>query len=180
MGLGVAAFVTSGPSRKTDIKRMMRAFGAPPRSLAFLLQDIEDPVNVGAIFRIADACRVDQVVLSGITATPPHKLIDKVGRGKDKKIRWKHQPDPVAAALSLRDEGYAIHAVEITEDAAPYSDVDFPAKTCLVVGHEDHGVTKKLLAVCDAKVFIPMYGKGASLNVHVALAVVAFGALQRR
>jgi tRNA G18 (ribose-2'-O)-methylase SpoU len=43
-----------------------------------------------------------------------------------------------------------------------------------VVGHEDHGVTKATLAACDAAVFIPMYGKGRSLNVAMSLGVVAF------
>ncbi|MBW7959175.1 MAG: tRNA methyltransferase, partial [Candidatus Promineofilum sp.] len=47
-------------------------------------------------------------------------------------------------------------------------------KTCLVVGHEDHGITKATLAACDSAVFLPMYGKGLSLNVHVALAVVLY------
>ena len=42
------------------------------------------------------------------------------------------------------------------------------------MGHEDHGVTRATLAVCDAAVFVPMYGKGLSLNVHVALAVVLY------
>ena len=65
-------------------------------------------------------------------------------------------------------------AVELTDDAAPYHQFNYANKVCLVVGHEDHGVTKATLAACDAAVFIPMYGKGLSLNVHVALAVVLY------
>jgi len=44
----------------------------------------------------------------------------------------------------------------------------------LVVGNEDHGVPNKILDKCDNSVFIPMYGRGKSLNVHVALSVVAY------
>jgi tRNA (guanosine-2'-O-)-methyltransferase len=68
-------------------------------------------------------------------------------------------------------------AVELTDAAVPYFAYDFPRHTCLVVGHEDHGVTKRALARVDGAVFIPMFGKGASLNVHVALGVVAFHVL---
>lgn len=165
------------PSKKTEIKRMMRKQPRPPVTLRFLLQDVEDPVNVGAAFRIADACRIDELVLTGISAQPPHKLIGKVGRGKDKRVKWRYEEDVATAIRATRADGYRVYAVEITDDAVPYQEVAFAEKSCLLVGHEDHGVTKKALAEVDEKIFIPMYGKGASLNVHVALAVIAFAAL---
>ncbi len=56
----------------------------------------------------------------------------------------------------------------------PITSLTMLRRCALVVGHEDHGVTKATLAVCDAAVFVPMYGKGLSLNVHVALAVVLY------
>ena len=65
----------------------------------------------------------------------------------------------------------------ITDDALPYQTVKYPPKTCLLVGHEDHGVTRKALARAHGAVFMPMYGKGASLNVSVALGVTAFHVL---
>ena len=168
------------PSRKTEIKRRMRALDAPAGELVLLLQDVEDPVNVGAAFRIADACRAREVILSGISARPPHRLITKVGRGKEQRVRWRAEPDPLVAIEGLRAEGFAIVAVELTPTAEPYFEIEWPERTCLVVGHEDHGVTRKVLAAVDRSVFIPMYGKGASLNVHVALAVVAFRAQEAR
>ena len=74
----------------------------------------------------------------------------------------------------LRSNGYSIVAIELTESAVPYHQFDYPEKVCLVVGHEDHGVTTSTLAACDSTVFLPMYGKGLSLNVHMALGIVAF------
>jgi tRNA (guanosine-2'-O-)-methyltransferase len=49
----------------------------------------------------------------------------------------------------------------------------------LVLGNEDHGVTRACLALCNAAIFVPMYGKGKSLNVHVSLAVVGYYLLHR-
>ena len=159
--------------RKTEIKRFMRAQPKPQHQLAFLLANVEDPVNVGSAFRIADACRAE-VTLAGITARPPHKLISKVGRGKDSRVPWRAIDDVVEAVQVVKSEGYRVLAVEITDQARPYHCASYPERVCLMVGHEDHGVPKKALAVADGAIFIPMYGKGASLNVHVALAVTAF------
>lgn len=155
----------------------MRRLPQPRTRLSFLLADVEDPVNVGAAFRIADACKVERMTLAGISARPPHKLIAKVGRGKDKRVDWRFFEDPVEAVRDVRANGFAAVALELTDEAEPYYAVDYPEKTCLVVGHEDHGVTRKVLAACDRTVFLPMYGKGASLNVHVALGVLAFHVL---
>jgi tRNA (guanosine-2'-O-)-methyltransferase len=119
------------------------------------------------------------MVLCGITAKPPHKLIGKVGRGKDRRVKWTHEEDAVAAIQAMKAEGWRTFALEITDRAAPYFAVEWAPMTCLVVGHEDHGVTKRVLAACDQTVFLPMYGKGASLNVHVALGILAFHVLHR-
>jgi len=161
----------------TDLKRFLRDYRRqhrPARTVGALLQSVEYPVNVGAIFRLADGAGMAELVLSGITPAPPHPTIDKVGRYKSERVPWRYKEDPVAAARGLRDEGYQMVAVELATGATPYHQYDYPKKVCLVVGHEDHGVTKATLAACDAAVFLPMYGKGRSLNVGVALSIVVY------
>lgn len=166
----------------TELKRFVREYRrANParRDLVALLQSVEYPANVGSIFRLADGAGVRELVLTGITPTPPNATIDKVGRFKSLRLPWRYEADPLVDIDGLKRDGYRIVAVELTDDAVPYHQYDYPAKTCLVVGHEDHGVTKATLAACDAAVFIPMYGKGLSLNVHVALAVVLYHILHQ-
>ena len=92
---------------------------------------------------------------------------------------WRYERDPVAAISGLKEQGYHVVAVELTDTAVPYHQYPYPQKTCLVVGHEDHGVTKATLAACDTAVFLPMYGKGHSLNVHVALSIVLYHILHQ-
>ena len=99
---------------------------------------------------------VKELVLTGITPTPPNATIDKVGRFKSLRVPWRYEADPVLAVEGLKANGYQIVAVELTDDAAPYHQFNYANKVCLVVGHEDHGVTKATLAACDAAVFIPM------------------------
>ena len=164
----------------TDLKRFLRDYRRehrPNRTLAAILQSVEYPINVGSIFRIADGADFADLYLTGITPTPPHPAIEKAGRGKDSRTPWSYHKEPLEAIQIARAQGYRIVAVELADGAVPYHRYEYPEKTCLVVGHEDHGVTKAVLAACDDAVFIPMYGQGLSLNVHVALAVVAFHAL---
>lgn len=161
----------------TDLKRFVRDYrraNPPAHELVALLQSVEYPANVGSIFRLADGAGVAELVLTGITPTPPNATIDKVGRFKSLRLPWRYEADPVTAVNGLKAAGYQAVAVELTNDAVPYHVFDYANKTCLVVGHEDHGLTRATLAACDAAVFVPMYGKGLSLNVHVALAIVLY------
>ncbi len=168
--------------RGTPLKRFLRKLPPPPspRDLVIVCQSVAYPVNVGSIFRIADALDVTEVVLAGITPAPPHPTITKVGRGKDRRVPWRQVDRPEAALHELREAGYWLGALEITNDCRPYYEVPYPDKVALVLGNEDHGVTRACLALCDAALFVPMYGKGRSLNVHVSLAVVGYHVLHRQ
>jgi tRNA (guanosine-2'-O-)-methyltransferase len=162
--------------RGTPLKRFLRNLPPPPQptDLVIVCQSVAYPVNVGSIFRIADALDVREVVLSGITPTPPHPTISKVGRDKDRRVPWRYVDRPETALKELRDQGYWIGAMEITQQSRPYYTVNYPPKVALVLGNEDHGVTRACLALSDAALYVPMYGKGKSLNVHVSLAVVGY------
>ncbi|MCI0580533.1 MAG: RNA methyltransferase [Chloroflexi bacterium] len=164
----------------TELKRFLRDYRRqhrPDYDLVVLLQSVEYPYNVGSIFRLADGAGLTELVLTGITPTPPNPTIEKVARYKSTRVPWRYEKDAVAALVGLRAAGYHLVALELTDTAVPYHEYNYPPKTCLVAGHEDHGVTKATLAACDAAVFIPMYGKGRSLNVHTALAVVLYHVL---
>lgn len=167
--------------RGTPLKRFLRNLPPPPSptELVVVCQSVAYPINVGSIFRIGDALGVTEIVLAGITPTPPNPTVTKVGRDKDRRVPWRYVKEPESALEELRAEGFWIAALEITDDSQPYYAVDYPARVALVLGNEDHGVTRSCLALCDAAVLVPMYGKGKSLNVHVSLAVVGYYLLHR-
>lgn len=161
----------------TELKRFLRDYkrqNPPKADMIALLQSVEYPANVGSIFRVADAAGLTELILTGITPTPPHPTIEKVGRFKNLRLPWRYERDPLPVIGRLKEAGYRVVAVELAATAVPYHRYDYSQKICLVVGHEDHGVTKATLAACDAAVFLPMYGKGQSLNVHVALGIVVY------
>jgi tRNA (guanosine-2'-O-)-methyltransferase len=165
------------PLHGTKLKRFLRDYrrtSPHEYDLVALLQSVEYPANVGSCFRLADGAGLAELVLTGITPTPPNATIEKVGRFKSTRVPWRYEKDPQTAVSELKTSGYQVVAVELTEDAIPYHEYTYQQKTCLVVGHEDHGVTRATLEACDAAVFLPMYGKGLSLNVHVALSIVVY------
>ena len=166
--------------RGRPLTQFLKKTQRPDIELVFVLQDVQDPVNVGSSFRIADACGVREVLLTGISARPPHPLIKKVGRGRDRRVNWRSVEETEEAVAEFATAGFSICALEITAESVPYDQPDYPDKLCLVVGHEDHGVTNRTLSLCDMAVFIPMYGKGASLNVHVSLGVAAYHILHQQ
>ena len=164
----------------TELKRFLRDYkrrNRPTRDVAVMLQSVAYPVNVGSVFRMADGAGLAELVLTGITPRPPHPKIDKIGRHKETRVNWRYEEDHLTAIAQLKSEGYHMVAVEISNTAEPYHHYEYPEKVCLIVGNEDHGVTKAVLAECDGAVFLPMYGKGLSLNVHVALSVAVYHVL---
>jgi tRNA (guanosine-2'-O-)-methyltransferase len=161
----------------TPLKRFHREFRRQnpiAHDIAVVLQSVEYPANVGSVFRIADAVRVSELVLTGLTPTPSNATVAKVARNKHKVVPWRYERDVGVALDQLKQLGYRIFALEIAEQSRPYFSIDWPEQVCVVIGHEDHGITRATLAKCDETVFVPMWGKGLSLNAHVALAVVLY------
>lgn len=143
-------------------------------TLALILQSVAYPVNVGSLFRIADGAGVSQVLLCGITPLPSSHAINKASRAKQDDVPWRYVERAEDAIGELKSQGYAICGLEITDQSTPYYAMSVPDRLALVLGNEDHGVTRSVLDLCDSAVFVPMYGKGRSLNVHVSAAVVLY------
>jgi tRNA G18 (ribose-2'-O)-methylase SpoU len=165
------------PLTKTKIKKLNKSSADeinPELNIVLLLQDLEDPVNVGAFFRIADAAGVSRLVLTGNTPTPPNPKVSMVSRGFERRIPWSKVADTKQAIEDLRQEGFEIIAAELTESSVNYSKYKYSSRICLVMGNEPKGVYKNVLELCDAAVHIPMLGKGPSLNVHTAGAVIVY------
>lgn len=187
---------------KTAVRMLKREYAAehPARhEIAFLLQDVTDPYNVGSMFRLADALGAAKLILAGDTpepsaegripaAGPPQKAagtrLRAAGRaqiavtslGAHRRVPWRKIKSHEEAVETLIGEGWTLVAIEIADSAIPYTDFQYPEKLCLVLGSEKRGVYDKVLNRCAAAVFIPMSGKGRSLNVSHAAAIVGFRA----
>jgi tRNA (guanosine-2'-O-)-methyltransferase len=170
---------------KTSVKKLQREASAgtlePGRELAFLLQDWEDAYNVGGMFRVADGCGATELVMTGRTPVPPNPMIGVTSLGQHRRIPFRHFKAHDEAAKAMVAEGWTLVAVELASDACDFQEFDYPLKTCLVLGNEGGGIYSAVMKHVSHCVFIPMLGKGRSLNVHVAAAIVGYqAALHRR
>jgi tRNA G18 (ribose-2'-O)-methylase SpoU len=139
-----------------------------------LLDNIRSVWNVGSIFRTADAVSLAGLYLSGVTATPPRRDMEKTALGATLTVPWDYWENPVDAVIFLQEHGIEVIALEQTSAAVSYDRFTFPFPHCFVVGHEVKGVSPEVLARVDAVVDIPMAGMKQSLNVAVSFGVLAF------
>lgn len=168
--------------KKTETRRFLaegRQFLNPDIELGYLLQDWDDPYNVGGLFRVADACGAAWVYGTGKTPMPPHPQVSVTSLGNHRRVEHRHFARTDEAIAAIKEEGFTLVAVEVADNAVPYKQVELTGKICLVLGNEARGMYPATLKACDQAVFIPMAGKGRSLNVHVAAAIVAYDLLTR-
>ena len=88
---------------------------APKMPLVVVLDDVRSMHNVGSVLRTADAFRISEVVLCGITGRPPHAEIHKTALGAEDSVSWRYVPSIIDAVKQLKDEDYKVLAVEQAE-----------------------------------------------------------------
>jgi 23S rRNA (guanosine2251-2'-O)-methyltransferase len=141
-----------------------------------ILDDIRSMNNIGSVFRTGDAFKVEKVYLCGITATPPHREIQKTALGADETVSWEHIQDVVELVKKLQSEGVIVAAVEQVENSV--SLLDFEPKNnqkyAFVFGNEVFGVNQSVVEQADFVLEIPQYGTKHSLNISVTAGVVAW------
>lgn len=143
--------------------------------IAVVLEDIRSGLNVGSVFRTADAFALAEVVLCGYTCQPPHREILKSALGSTESVAWRHENSSVEAVLKLKNEGWRVFAVEQAEPKIWLHDFqveNFGEKIALVFGNEVEGVSQNLLEICDGCIEIQQFGTKHSLNISVAAGIV--------
>ena len=147
-----------------------------------ILDNIRSVMNVGSIFRTANALGMQKIYLCGITPGPldrfnrSRKDFDKVALGADKTIVWEHAQDTVELVKKLRTEGVYVIAVEQDSSAKDYKKITIEGREAIAIlmGPEVDGVSKEVLAEVSVIAEIPMRGSKESLNVGVAFGITAY------
>lgn len=144
-----------------------------------VLENIQNPTNVGAIFRSAAALGFDAVLLTPACSNPLYRRSARVSMGTVFQVPWTYLPD--AWVDLLHELGFKAAAMALSERSVS---IDDPAlhseeKLAVVLGTEGDGLAESTIAQCDYTVKIPMYHGVDSLNVAAASAV-AFWELRKR
>ncbi|MEO6318167.1 MAG: TrmH family RNA methyltransferase [Acidimicrobiales bacterium] len=142
--------------------------------LGLVLDDVQGPFNVGAIIRTAAALRADDVWLAGRTPPPDDAKVGKTALGTHRYLSFHRAERTVGAIDAARQAGYQVVAIELADGAVALHELALGAATCVVVGHEDRGLSSTVLEACDVVAFLPLLGRVGSLNVATAASIACF------
>lgn len=152
---------------------------AAPGTFCLLLEDLQDPGNVGTILRSAAAAGVDQVVLSRKCAFAWSPKALRAGQGAHFLTTIVEDADLPAWSRDFRALGGRVVATVVRDGRSLYAS-DLAGRVAIAIGNEGSGLTPALLASADLRVTIPMAAGNESLNAAAVAAIVLFESLRQR
>jgi 23S rRNA (guanosine2251-2'-O)-methyltransferase len=174
---GVVAMVASDHRDYLDADTILDSLGSLP--LLVLLDGIEDPQNLGAIFRACEGAGVDGIFLPEHRAAGVNETVAKTSAGAVEYLQIARVTNLVPLIIKLKERGIWVVGVE-GGTGNIYSGLDLNIPLALVFGSEGKGLRRLVREKCDLVVSIPMQGRLNSLNVSVAAGVVLFEVIRQR
>jgi 23S rRNA (guanosine2251-2'-O)-methyltransferase len=149
--------------------------------ITIVLDNVRSMHNVGSAFRTADGFAIEQIILCGITATPPHREIEKTALGATQSVQWIHYKETTDAVQALKEQGYKILAIEQAEGSVSLEQFEISKndKYAFVFGNEVHGVDEEVMEQVDGCIEIPQFGTKHSFNVSVTIGIVLWDILKK-
>ena len=144
-----------------------------PRALVLVLDGVEDPMNLGALMRSAEAAGASGMVLPRERAAPLTATALKASAGAAEYLPVARVTNLVRALNELKDAGFFVIGAAADADHSLY-DQNLNLKLALVIGGEGRGLRRLVRETCDVIVSIPLAGQISSLNASVAGAVAMF------
>jgi 23S rRNA (guanosine2251-2'-O)-methyltransferase len=151
----------------------------PPRALLLVLDEVQDPHNLGACLRSADAAGAQAVIIPKDNSAPLSDVARKSASGAAETTPLYSVTNLVRALKQLKEQGVWIIGATQDADQTLYA-TDLTVPTALVLGGEGRGLRRLTRETCDLLVTIPMAGTVASLNVSAAAAICLFEAVRQR
>lgn len=159
-----------------DILQVAKDRNEPP--FIVLLDELEDPHNLGAILRTADAAGVHGVLIPKHRSCPLSATVAKTSAGAVEHVPVARVGNLVQTIKKLKQEGLWVAAADM--DGKDYYDTDLTGPMLLIIGSEGQGVGRLVKEQCDFVVRIPMVGKINSLNASVAGSILMYEAMKQR
>ena len=186
--------LTSAEMDRLNVDQYREAEKIP---LVVVLDNVRSQHNIGAVFRTADAMRIERVVLCGICCCPPNQEIHKTALGAEQSVEWQYYQETLDAVQALQAEGYTVYAIEQAHDSITLEEVaeNLTAqrsnsaavqqrsgltgeaghdRIAVVLGHEVFGVQQSVIDHCSQCIEIPQYGTKHSMNVSVTAGIVIY------
>lgn len=159
-----------------DIIAAAKEKGEDP--FVIICDEIEDPHNLGAIIRTADACGAHGVIIPKRRGVSLTYAVGKVSAGAVEYVPVARVPNLPSAIDDLKKEGFWVYGADM--DGTPWDKQDYSGAVALVVGSEGKGISRLVKEKCDFIVSLPMKGKINSLNASVAAGILMYEVIKNR
>src|SRR5436309_4044012 len=151
----------------------------PEQPVVVVLDGVEDPHNLGAVIRTAEACHASGVVVPERHSAPLSATVVKASAGASVYVPVVRVKNLVSAIDELKRRGLWIVGIDV-EATQDWTSFDYRGAVALVFGGEHRGLRRLVRQHCDVLVRLPMLGKIASLNISVAAGVVLYEVVRQR
>lgn len=148
-------------------------------ALFIILEDIQDPGNLGTIFRSAEAAGADGVIMSDKTADIYNPKTIRSTMGSVYRVPFLYAETLPPVMELLRERGLRIYAAHLS-GTADYDACDYSQGTAFLIGNEGRGLRKETAAAADESIRLPMEGEVESLNAAVASSILLYEAYRQR
>lgn len=159
-----------------DILDISRKKGTPP--FIIICDEIEDPHNLGAVIRTAEAAGADGIIIPKRRSASLNATVYKTSAGAASYLPVARTPNLAAAIETLQRAGVWIYGADM--EGQEYTEVSFTGAVGLVIGSEGSGIGRLIKEKCDHLVRLPMNGRITSLNASVAAGIFMYEVVRQR
>ncbi|MBC8510645.1 MAG: RNA methyltransferase [Cryomorphaceae bacterium] len=161
--------------KNKDLQRInIEAFKSAEKTpITIVLDNVRSAINVGSVFRTSDAFLIENIILCGITATPPNKEIRKAALGSTDSVKWEYIKNTTDAVKQLIKDGYHVVGIEQADKSTQLNEFELPKKPiAIILGNEVNGVDQQAIDLCNEVIEIPQFGTKHSLNIAVTSGII--------
>lgn len=174
---GTAAYLAAASyATVEEILAVSKEKGKPP--FIIIADEIEDPHNLGAIIRTAEAAGADGVIIPKRRSASLNATVFKTSAGAAAWLKVARVPNLVDTIKQLKKEDIWVFGAEA--DGTPYDKADLTGGVALVIGSEGFGLGRLVRENCDMILSLPMYGKINSLNASVSAGILMYEVVKHR
>jgi 23S rRNA (guanosine2251-2'-O)-methyltransferase len=166
---GMAAEVRAGAAAP--------AAGGDP-DLVVLLEDVQDPRNLGAVLRVCEGAGTGRVMIRDRGSAPVSPTVAKTSAGATEWLEVERITNSAAEIERLKAAGFWVYGTDPAGD--PPWEVDLSGKVVLCFGGEEKGLRSRTRQLCDRMIGLPMRGRVGSLNIATSAAAVLYEAVRQR
>lgn len=173
----IAAKITQSTS--SDYKQIINKILKEEFPLIVVLDQIQDPQNLGAIFRICECAGVSALMFTSNRSANISPLVRKISAGASELLPFSQIQNLAQVISHAKDNGFWVYGTSLTDKSEIIYEAKIHHPCMLIMGSEHKGLRKQTENLCDVLLNIPQYGLLQSMNVSSSTAVAVFE-IQRR